>query len=138
MSDCIFCKIANKEIKGQYIYEDERCVAFLDLSQATYGHTLVVPKTHVKNILEVDEALSAHLFKVTTRLAKHICTTLHAKGCNIITNANEVAGQTVPHFHIHIIPRYNEDEGFKTFFEDHGDQYDLTLLKEKLVFKNEA
>ena len=101
MSNCIFCKIINKEIPGKIIYEDDVCIAFLDLSQATYGHTLVIPKKHFENILEVDAQTLAHVMQVTQNLAKQIVEKLNAKGLNILTNTNEVAGQTVHHFHVH-------------------------------------
>lgn len=110
MENCIFCKIANKEIPGKIVYEDDLCLAFLDLSQTTNGHTLVVPKTHYQNILDVDKEVLSHLIKVTKKLTNQIITNLDAKGANVLTNANEVAGQTVMHFHIHIIPRYNETD----------------------------
>ena len=110
MSNCIFCKIINKEIPGKIIYEDDVCIAFLDLSQATYGHTLVIPKKHFENILEVDAQTLAHVMQVTQNLAKQIVEKLNAKGLNILTNTNEVAGQTVHHFHVHILPRYDEKE----------------------------
>ena len=97
MSNCIFCKIINKEIPGKIIYEDDVCIAFLDLSQATYGHTLVIPKKHFENILEVDAQTLAHVMQVTQKLAKQIVEKLNAKGLNILTNTNEVAGQTVHH-----------------------------------------
>ena len=72
MSNCIFCKIINKEIPGKIIYEDDACIAFLDLSQATYGHTLVIPKKHFENILEVDAQTLAHVMQVTQKLAKQM------------------------------------------------------------------
>lgn len=133
MDNCIFCKIANKDIPGKYIYEDDVCVAFLDLSQVTLGHTLVVPKAHVKNILEASPELAQHLFGVVTTLAQKITKTLNASGCNILSNANEVAGQTVMHFHIHIIPRYEKNDGFQAEFENHEGQYDLNELQKKLT-----
>ena len=126
--DCIFCKIAHKEIPGTYVYEDDLCVAFLDLSQVTKGHTLVVPKAHIKNILEADNEIAGHLFKVATQLSKQIVANLGATGCNILSNANEVAGQTVMHFHIHIIPRYSENDGFQTTFENNEGKFDLNEI----------
>lgn len=95
MSDCIFCKIINKEIPGKIVYEDDECMAFLDLSQATYGHTLVIPKKHYANILEVDDKTLAHVMKIVKNLANQIVEKLDAKGVNVFTNTNEVAGQTV-------------------------------------------
>lgn len=131
--NCIFCKIANKEIPGKYVYEDDVCVAFLDLSQVTPGHTLVVPKAHVKNILEADPKLSSHLFEVVTKLSQQITKNLGASGCNILANANEVAGQTVMHYHIHIIPRYSESDGFNMTFEDNSGKVNLDDIQAKII-----
>ena len=132
MENCIFCKIANKEIPGKIVYEDDLCLAFLDLSQTTNGHTLVVPKTHYQNILDVDKEVLSHLIKVTKKLTNQIITNLDAKGANVLTNANEVAGQTVMHFHIHIIPRYNETDQIKIDFTDRSQEVDLDNIFNKI------
>lgn len=97
MDNCIFCKIAAKEIPGKVVYEDDTCIAFLDLSQTTNGHTLVIPKEHYDSFLEADPEVMAHCMKVAQKLANKIVENMHAKGCNILTNAKEVAGQTVHH-----------------------------------------
>ncbi len=133
MDNCIFCKIAQHEIPGKIIYEDEQCMAFLDLSQATNGHTLVIPKKHFANVLEVDEDTLAHMMKVVQKVAKEIEKKMNAKGFNIITNMNEIAGQSVHHFHIHIIPRYQEDEGFKAIYTDRSDQVDLDAIYKQIM-----
>ena len=130
MSDCIFCKIINKEIPGKIVYEDDECMAFLDLSQATYGHTLVIPKKHYANILEVDDETLAHVMKIVKNLANQIVEKLDAKGVNVLTN--EVAGQTVHHFHIHILPRYDENE-LKIEFTDHSNDVDLDEVYKKIT-----
>ena len=132
MENCIFCKIANKEIPGKIVYEDDLCLAFLDLSQTTNGHTLVVPKTHYQNILDVDKEVLSHLIKVIKKLTNQIITNLDAKGANVLTNANEVAGQTVMHFHIHIIPRYNETDQIKIDFTDRSQEVDLDNIFNKI------
>ena len=132
MSDCIFCKIINKEIPGKIVYEDDVCMAFLDLSQATYGHTLVIPKKHYANILEVDDDTLAHVMKVVKNLANQIVEKLDAKGVNVLTNTNEVAGQTVHHFHVHILPRCDEKE-LKIEFTDHSQDVDLDEIYQKIV-----
>ena len=132
MENCIFCKIANKEIPGKIVYEDDLCLAFLDLSQTTNGHTLVVPKTHYQNILDVDKEVLSHLIKVTKKLTNQIITNLDAKGANVLTNANEVAGQNVMHFHIHIIPRYNETDQIKIDFTDRSQEVDLDNIFNKI------
>ena len=132
MENCIFCKIANKEIPGKIVYEDDLCLAFLDLSQTTNGHTLVVPKTHYQNILDVDKEVLSHLIKVTKKITNQIITNLDAKGVNVLTNANEVAGQTVMHFHIHIIQRYNETDQIKIDFTDRSQEVDLDNIFNKI------
>ena len=129
---CIFCMIANNEIPGKVVYEDDLCTAFLDLSQTTLGHTLVVPKAHVENSLESDPKLAGHLFEVVTKLSKQITTNLNAKGCNILSNAGVAADQSVMHFHIHIIPRYDENDGFKMSFVNNQDKYDLDEILTKI------
>ena len=128
MKNCIFCKIVQKDIPGKIIYEDDVCLAFLDLSQTTDGHTLVIPKKHCKNILEVDDETLAHLIVVTKKLANKIVKNLNANGVNSLTNANQIAGQTVMHFHIHIIPRYNLDDKIEINFTDRSDDVNLDLI----------
>ena len=128
MENCIFCKIVQKDIPGKIIYEDDVCLAFLDLSQTNDGNTLVIPKKHCKNILEVDDETLAHLIVVTKKLANKIVKNLNANGVNILTNANEIAGQTVMHFHIHIIPRYNLDDKIEINFTDRSDDVNLDLI----------
>lgn len=133
MDNCIFCKIANKEIPGKIIYEDDICVAFLDLSQTTNGHTLIIPKKHFKNFLEVDNDTLAHMIKVTKDIANKIVTKLNANGVNILTNANEVAGQTVMHFHLHIIPRYDNNDQIEINFSDRSNEVNLDSLFNQIM-----
>ncbi len=133
MNNCIFCKIANHEIPGKIIYEDDLCLAFLDLSQATDGHTLIIPKEHYDHFLDVDQDVLAHLIQVTQTVAKKLETKLNAQGFNIITNMNEVAGQTVKHFHIHIIPRYQSHEGFNPEFTDRSKDIDLDKIYNRIM-----
>ena len=128
MENCIFCKIVQKDIPGKIIYEDDVCLAFLDLSQTTDGHTLVIPKKHYKNILEVNDETLTHLIVVTKKLANKIVKNLNANGVNILTNANEIAGQTVMHCHIHIIPRYNQDDKIEINFTDRSNDVNLDLI----------
>lgn len=106
---CIFCKIAEGQIPSYKIYEDDVCLAFLDLSQANIGHTLIVPKKHFDNMIAIDDEVAGHLFKVTSKLTKAISKALGVNDFNILNNCGEVAGQTVHHFHIHIIPRNVND-----------------------------
>ena len=125
MSDCIFDKIISKEIPAHIVYEDEVVIAFLDLGQVTPGHTLVVPKKHVKDIFEYDEDLVA---KVMTKLPKISRAVRRAfpdmLGLNMLNNNGQAAGQTVFHSHIHLIPRYQGDsDGFGWSFADNSKSY---------------
>jgi len=116
MENCIFCKIINKEIPSNIVYEDENFLAFLDIAKATNGHTILIPKKHVKNIIECDDVTLGEMMIVAKKIASNLMKKLNAEGCNILTNCNEVAGQTCFHFHIHIIPRYNDLDGFEPLF----------------------
>ena len=107
---CIFCKILNKEIPSYKIYEDEDFYAMLDISQATPGHTLVLPKKHITNIFDLPEELASKLFVVVKKVSDMLKEKLGFNDLNILNNSGEVAGQTVMHLHIHIIPRYSKDE----------------------------
>jgi len=121
--NCLFCKISNKDIPSVTIYEDELVIAFLDISQTTKGHTLLIPKKHFENIYDIDEATISYLYQQVPRLAKAITNAFHAEGINIVNNNGVVAGQTVFHYHIHLIPRYKDDDGFRTIYTSHMDQY---------------
>lgn len=119
---CIFCDIIDGKIPSKKVYEDEEVLAILDISQVTYGHTIVMPKKHVKNILEADEETAAACMKTIHRLAKQIVANTGAAGCNILNNCNEVAGQTVDHLHFHIIPRYSENDAVTFAFHESAPQ----------------
>ena len=113
---CIFCKIINKEIPSLIVYEDVLSIAILDISQQTKGHTLIIPKQHVENIFELDEKLGQHLFSVTIKITNLLKEKLHFSNVNILNNNGPIAGQSVNHYHIHIIPQYDNDNlhfGFK-------------------------
>ena len=107
---CIFCKIVNGEIPSKKVYEDENVIAILDISQATKGHTLVIPKKHSANLLEIDSEEYINVMKAVNLVTKKLSNTLKPAGINILNNCGEVAGQTVMHFHVHVIPRYEEND----------------------------
>lgn len=132
MSNCIFCKIANKEIPSKIVYEDDVCMAILDMTQVTNGHTLVIPKGHYSNYLEVDDEVLVHMSTVTKSLANKLKLAFHATGVNILSNAGESAGQTVMHFHIHIIPRFDENDGLVINFKQREDDIDLDAILAKI------
>jgi histidine triad (HIT) family protein len=108
-SDCIFCKIANGEIPSRTIYEDERFRVILDLGPATKGHALILPKEHFSDIYEIPDDWAADAMLLAKKMAGIMQKNLHADGFNIVQNNGTVAGQTVFHFHIHLIPRYRND-----------------------------
>ncbi len=107
--DCIFCKIANGEIPSKTIYEDENFRVILDISPATKGHALILPKEHYANIYEIDEEVAAKAMKLAKKIAGVMKEKLKCGGFNIVQNNGEIAGQTVFHFHMHLIPRYEDD-----------------------------
>lgn len=107
--DCIFCKIANGEIPSRTIYEDEKFRVILDLGPATRGHALVIPKEHFANLYEIPEDWCREAFVLAKRMAAQMTQKLGCVGFNLVQNNGEAAGQTVPHFHIHLIPRYEDD-----------------------------
>ena len=124
MSDCIFCKIIAGEIPAAKVYEDEQVLAFLDISQVTPGHTLVVPKEHHRNLLEMDAASASQLFAKVPLVSQKVMTAPKAKGMNIIANCEEVAGQTVFHTHVHLVPRYGAEDDLKIDFVAHEPDFD--------------
>lgn len=127
---CIFCKIINGDIPSKKVYEDDDVLAILDISQATKGHTLVLPKKHYANLLEIPTNEYIKVMSKAKDLAEMITTKLNADGCNILNNCKEAAGQTVMHYHVHIIPRYNNDD-LKIEFIDHSKDINLdTVLNE--------
>ena len=107
--DCIFCKLANGDIPTNTIYEDDDFRVFLDASPATKGHCLIVPKEHFDNLADLDDAVAAKVLPLAKKIMKLLSDKLGWDGFNIVQNNGEVAGQTVFHFHMHLIPRYKDD-----------------------------
>lgn len=108
-NNCIFCKIANGDIPSRTIYENELFRVILDNGPATDGHALVLPKDHYANLFEIPADTAAEAMKTAQTVAAMLKDKLHADGLNIVQNNGEAAGQTVHHFHMHIIPRYKGD-----------------------------
>lgn len=104
--NCIFCKIIAGEIPSNTIYEDDEFKVILDASPATKGHALILPKNHYADLYEIDEEVAARAMKLAKKLTAHMTSVLSCDGFNILQNNHEVAGQTVFHFHMHLIPRY--------------------------------
>ena len=108
-SNCIFCKIANGEIPGRTIYEDEDFRVVLDVAPATKGHALILPKDHYRNLLDLPEDKAEGVIRIAKKMAVLMKDKLGCDGVNIVQNNEEAAGQTVFHFHMHVIPRYQQD-----------------------------
>lgn len=106
---CIFCKIANGEIPSKSIYEDEEFRVILDLGPATKGHALILPKNHYADLFELPEETAEKVMVLAKKLGSRMMDKLHADGFNLVQNNGETAGQTVFHFHMHLIPRYKDD-----------------------------
>lgn len=106
--DCVFCKIASGEIPSRKIYEDEDVIAIMDLSPTSRGHSLIIPKEHCTNIYDIEEETAAKVMKVAKKLALKMTTALNCDGFNLLQNNGETAGQTMFHFHMHLIPRYKD------------------------------
>ena len=105
--DCIFCKIITGKIPSRKVYEDETCYAFMDTAPFEKGHTLIVPKDHVALLTDLSAETLTTLILATQKVAGHIVKALACDGFNLLQNNGECATQTVPHIHIHIIPRWN-------------------------------
>lgn len=114
--NCIFCKLAHGEIPSSTLYEDEIFRVILDLAPASKGHALIIPKEHYRNLLDLDEETASKVLILAQKMMKKMKKALNCDGFNILQNNEEVAGQTVFHFHMHLIPRYRNDQvelGFK-------------------------
>ena len=107
--DCIFCKLANGIIPTNSLYEDDVVKVIFDAGPASSGHVLILPKEHFDNVYSLDDDTAAHIFQVAVKVAKALKEGLNLEGLNIVQNNGEIAGQTVFHFHMHIIPRYKGD-----------------------------
>ena len=112
MSDCVFCRIVKGDTPCYKIYEDKNVLAFLDRTPVNPGHTLIVPKKHSETILDTDEKILKDLILTAKKISKAVYNGLKLEGFNIAINQFKVAGQVVPHLHIHIIPR-NKDDGIR-------------------------
>lgn len=123
MSDCIFCKIINGDIPSAKVYEDENVLAFLDISQVTKGHTLVIPKEHKENVFELTDEIAAKVFSAVPKVANAIKAAYDPIGLNVLQNNGEAAGQSVFHFHMHLIPRYGKGDGFGAVWKTHQEEY---------------
>ncbi len=136
MEKDIFCKIVSGEIPCYKLYEDDDVLAFLDISQVTKGHALVISKKHFDTFLATPKEIMHKVMDVAQRIGQVEISMLGAKGVNILTNCYEAAGQSVRHFHVHVIPRYGKEEGISIEMKDNSKGLNLPVIastiKEKL------
>ena len=132
MEDCIFCKIVSGEIPSEKVYEDDKCLAFLNIRPNNDGQTLLIPKEHYRSYLETPDDVLEYLAVKSKLVANAIKKGVGAEGVNIIVNSDKAAGQVIFHTHIHIIPRYSTDgfEHWKT--KDGYDTKEAHVIAEKI------
>ena len=126
--NCIFCKLANGDIPANMIYEDERFAVILDNGPATRGHCLILPKDHSQDIFDLPEETAAEVMKLAKRMAGRLKDRLSFDGLNIVQNNGAAAGQTVLHYHLHLIPRYENDGQHILWNPTKPDPAELTAL----------
>ena len=128
----IFCKIVDGEIPCYKLYEDDDVLAFLDISQVTKGHALVISKRHYDNFLATPQEIMHKVMDVAQRIGQVDIKMLGAKGVNILSNCYPAAGQSVMHFHVHVIPRYEENEGIEITMKDNSKGLNLPALADSI------
>ncbi|RTQ94448.1 HIT family protein [Lysinibacillus telephonicus] len=129
MSDCIFCKIIDGTIPSVKVYEDENVYAFMDVAPLTKGHTLLIPKQHVKDLFEMPEEVAKNLYGAAPKIANAIKSAFNPAGMNTLNNNDAFAGQTVFHYHLHFIPRYDENDGLKVKWETKQNEFTPEALQ---------
>lgn len=127
--NCIFCKIIAGEIPSHTLYEDEMFKVILDVGPATKGHALILPKNHYANLYELPEEDAAQAIKLAKKMMINMTNKLNCDGFNIVQNNGEVAGQTVFHFHMHLIPRYKNDGEILKYIAGEPSQEELAQIK---------
>ncbi len=133
MSDCVFCKIAAKEIPATVIYEDDEVLVFMDIGPIIKGHALVIPKKHYDPVTETPDEVVTKLHLVAKKIANAQLNGLGADGVNIMQNNGVASGQEVPHIHVHVIPRFNDDGHHWNWNAKKYDDFDeMAALAEKL------
>ncbi len=136
--NCIFCKIANGEIPSKTIYEDDEFRVILDLSPATKGHALIIPKDHYSNLFDLPDSIAGKVLKIAKKIAILLTEKLQCSGINIVQNNGEVAGQTVFHFHMHLIPRYIDDNQQIGWKDIKISQEELEDIKNRILENKEV
>lgn len=131
--NCIFCKVIEGEIPSHVLYEDEQFKVILDVNPATKGHALILPKEHYANLYELPEETAADAMKLAQRMMRKMTEKLDCDGFNIVQNNGETAGQTVFHFHMHLIPRYKNDGEILKYIAGDPGQEELERIKKTLT-----
>ncbi len=134
MNDCIFCKIADHTIPSMTAYEDEHTIAFMDTAKDVDGHILVIPKTHAHNILDCDNDTLSQLISAVKKVSCHLVENCGFEGVNLLNASGESAGQSVQHFHIHVIPRKNGDN-INAWPHFNGAKEDIEYVFNKIIIK---
>lgn len=132
-NNCIFCKIANGEIPSKTLYEDEKFRVILDLGPATKGHALILPKEHYANLYELPEEEAGEVMKLAKKMVIKITDKLGCEGFNLVQNNGDLAGQTVFHFHLHMIPRYQADRQTIGWKPQEVSQEELEEIKNQII-----
>jgi histidine triad (HIT) family protein len=131
--NCIFCKIANGEIPSRTLYEDNEFRVIMDLNPATKGHALILPKEHFKNLYEISDETASKVLPLAKKMATLMTEKLGCEGFNLIQNNNEIAGQSVFHFHMHLIPRYTDDNQNLVMKPNKVDDTELDKIKDLIL-----
>ena len=132
--DCIFCKIAADEIPSRKIYEDKDLIAIMDLNPTSKGHSLIIPKEHCTNIYDIDEDIAAKVMKTAKKLATKMTVALNCDGFNLLQNNGETAGQTMFHFHMHLIPRYKDaDNNMLKFTSVSFSDEEMDAIRDQII-----
>ena len=126
----LFKKIIDRDIPSKIVYEDEDVLAFLDISQNTKGHTLIIPKEETESVLSATPELVAKVNITAQKIAQDLIKIFDAKGVNILSNSGEIAGQTVFHYHVHVIPRYDKEE---LVFKIQETNFDLDAVHQSIL-----
>lgn len=130
MSDCLFCKIIDGQIPSLKVYEDDHVYAFMDIMPLSKGHTLLIPKTHCKDLFDMPEEVARNLYAAAPKVANAIKAAFNPVGMNTVNNNGAAAGQTVFHYHLHLIPRYDEKDGLKVEWNSRQAEFPTDVLTE--------
>jgi histidine triad (HIT) family protein len=133
--DCIFCRILAGDLPATIVDEDERTISFMDIAPATRGHALVIPRTHAADLLSIGPADLSAVVAAARRLAAHAKERLGADGVNLINSCGQAAWQTVFHFHMHVVPRYNDDPLRLPWVPAPGDPTEISAAAQELAGK---